>query len=115
MVKLSILLCLALFGVCTLADGAWEASRQTLDELQPKFAAAVDEWAKKHRDFDVKVKSIKSGTTFWSNDLGKVYDLVIEDTTSNEWNVHLRQRLDGSLLYPINLSRDGKTNTIFLD
>lgn len=116
MAKLTIFLCLALFGVCTsaspqgLAVGAPSpASRATLDELQPKLAAALKEWAQSHSDFDVELKSIHSGTS--QPVAGTIYNLIIEDTSSSEWSANVVQKLDGTFK-EITLTRPGKTHSL---
>lgn len=102
MAQLNIFLCLTLFGVCIHAfpqlgennsvGSASLATRKELDALQPKLAAAINEWPKS-TDFNIDLKIIKSGTIQTVADT--FYDLVIEDTSSIEWNVKAVQKLDG--------------------
>lgn len=117
--KLTNFLCLIVLGVCALASPSssapFQASRESLNDLQPKLAAALEEWAKSHPDFDVKLKTIQSGTKHWSNNEGWINDLVIIDTSSSEWSANVIQRMDGSLRNPITLTKPRKTHSIILE
>lgn len=111
MAKLSIFLCLALCGVCAFASpqvvvgGANEATPERLKEFQTQLQAAFDDWSLVHRDFDLKVASVKSGKV--KTVAGAIWDCIIEDTNSGEWSVQATQNLDGSFK-DIKVTRPGK-------
>lgn len=81
------------------------ASRAELDALHPRLNAAFANWRQSHPQFNIKCKSVKSGTSQVVT--GTIYNVIIEDEQSTEWQVRILENLDGNF-QSITLTIPGK-------